>query len=99
MTENRAPGRRLVTAGLYWKTAFFARTRPLWRALARLESTIVGDLIAEHPVEAPVFIAGVPRTGTTISRTFTRLTGGTGWPTAWVPANPNRSSARTGTAS
>jgi len=66
MTENRAPGRRLVTAGLYWKTAFFARTRPLWRALARLESTIVGDLIAEHPVEAPVFIAGVPRAGTTI---------------------------------
>ena len=66
MTENRAPGRRHVTAGLYWKTAFFSRTSPVWRALARVESAVIGDLISEHPVRAPVFIAGVPRSGTTI---------------------------------
>jgi len=66
MAENRAPGPRHVTAGLYWKTAFFARSRPAWRALARLESAVAGDLISDHPIEAPVFIAGVPRSGTTI---------------------------------
>jgi len=66
MAENRAPGRPHVPAGLYWKTAFFARTRPLWRALSRIESAFVGDLISDHPIDAPVFIAGVPRSGTTI---------------------------------
>ena len=38
----------------------------MWRGLARLESRVVSDLIPEHPIEAPVFIAGVPRSGTTI---------------------------------
>ncbi|MEX0915075.1 MAG: sulfotransferase [Wenzhouxiangellaceae bacterium] len=66
MTENHATRRRHVTAGLYWKTAFFDRTRWVWRALARLESAAVADLISDHPIEAPIFIAGVPRSGTTI---------------------------------
>ena len=66
MAENRAPGRPHVPAGLYLKTAFFARTRPIWRALSRIESAFVGDLVSDHPIEAPVFVAGVPRSGTTI---------------------------------
>ncbi|HMB39589.1 MAG TPA: sulfotransferase [Wenzhouxiangellaceae bacterium] len=66
MSENRTPGQRHVTTGLYWKTAFFARTRPVWRALGRLESAVLEDLIAEHPIERPIFVAGVPRSGTTI---------------------------------
>jgi len=66
MAQNRVPGRRHATAGLYWKTAFFAGTRPIWRALARVESAAVGDQISEHPIQAPIFIAGVPRSGTTI---------------------------------
>lgn len=64
MRQNSARGH--VPAGLYRKTALFAATAPLWRALARLESAVVGDLISNHPIEAPVFIAGVPRSGTTI---------------------------------
>lgn len=66
MSENRAQGRSHVPAGLYWKTAFFDRTRLAWRALSRLESLVVDDLIAEHPIAAPVFIAGVPRSGSTV---------------------------------
>lgn len=66
MAEINAMRQRHVPAGLYWKTAFFTRTRPVWQALARIESAVVGDLISDHPVTAPVFIAGVPRSGTTI---------------------------------
>ena len=66
MADEPATRQRHVPAGLYWETAFFARFRPVWRALARLESAVVGDLISDHPIDAPVFIAGVPRSGTTI---------------------------------
>ncbi|MGB0515078.1 MAG: sulfotransferase, partial [Wenzhouxiangellaceae bacterium] len=55
-----------VPAGLYRKTALFAATAPLWRALARLESVVLRDLIAGTIIDRPIFIAGVPRSGTTI---------------------------------
>lgn len=64
MRQDSARGH--VPAGLYRKTALFAATAPLWHALARLESGVLGDLIADTAIERPIFIAGVPRSGTTI---------------------------------
>jgi len=58
--------RKHVPAGLYRKTALFAATAPLWRALSRLESAVLADEIAAHPVVQPIYIAGVPRSGTTL---------------------------------
>lgn len=55
-----------VPAGLYRKTALFNATAPVWRALARLESTVLGDVISETAIDRPIFVAGVPRSGTTI---------------------------------
>lgn len=55
-----------VPAGLYRMTALFAATAPLWRLLARLESAVLADEIAAHPVRQPIYIAGVPRSGTTL---------------------------------
>ena len=55
-----------VPDGLYRKTALFNATAPVWRALARLESSVLGDVISETAIDRPIFVAGVPRSGTTI---------------------------------
>jgi len=55
-----------VPAGLYCKTALFAAMAPLWRALSRLESVVLADEIAAQPMRRPIYIAGVPRSGTTL---------------------------------
>jgi len=64
MRDGSARGH--VPAGLYRKTALFAATAPLWRALSRLESAVLGDVISEIAIDRPIFVAGVPRSGTTI---------------------------------
>lgn len=58
--------RRHVPAGLYRRTAFFNATAPLWRALSRLESAVLADALSGISVDRPIFIAGVPRSGTTV---------------------------------
>ncbi len=66
MPSDSTDLRSHVPAGLYRKTALFAATAPLWRALSRLESAVLADEIAAHPVRKPIHIAGVPRSGTTL---------------------------------
>ena len=55
-----------VPTGLYFQSRFFAATRGIWRRLADLESVIVRQETGQLLVDRPVYIAGLPRSGTTI---------------------------------
>ncbi len=60
MTRNH------VSSGLYFQSRFFAATNKLWRRLADLETRVVREEIAQGVVDRPVFITGLPRSGTSI---------------------------------
>jgi hypothetical protein len=60
MSKVRVPG------GLYFKSRFFAATSGMWRRLADLESRVVRQETSQRLVDRPVYIAGLPRSGTTI---------------------------------
>ncbi|NEZ04129.1 sulfotransferase [Wenzhouxiangella sp. XN201] len=51
---------------LHWRARFFARTAPAWRRLASIESSVLRDDIEQVAIEKPIYIAGVPRAGSTI---------------------------------
>ena len=55
-----------VPAGLYFQSRFFAATAKLWQHLASLESTIVREETETLEVDRPVYIASLPRSGTSI---------------------------------
>ena len=55
-----------VPAALYYKTRFVMSTRPLWLALARLESRVLADDLADVTIDRPVYVTGLARAGTTI---------------------------------
>ncbi|MGB7452497.1 MAG: sulfotransferase [Lysobacterales bacterium] len=55
-----------VPTGLYFKSRFFAATRGLWRRLADFESVVVRQKTGHLLVDRPVYIASLPRSGTTI---------------------------------
>lgn len=55
-----------VPAGLYYQSRFFSATCGLWRRLAELESGVVRDETVQRVVDRPVYIASLPRSGTTI---------------------------------
>ena len=55
-----------VPSGLYYQTRFFAATRGLWRRLAALESFAVSTETAPLVIDRPVYVAALPRSGTTI---------------------------------
>lgn len=55
-----------VPFGLYFQSRFFSATRGLWRRLADLESSVVSDEIEQRVINRPVYIASLPRSGTTI---------------------------------
>ncbi len=55
-----------VPSGLYFQSRFFAASSGLWRWLADLESKIVHQEIEQRVVDRPVYIASLPRSGTTI---------------------------------
>ncbi|MGK2927364.1 MAG: sulfotransferase [Lysobacterales bacterium] len=55
-----------VPTGLYLQTRFFTATRPLWRKLADLESAAVRELTASLPIDRPLYVASLARSGTTI---------------------------------
>jgi hypothetical protein len=57
---------RHVPAGLYWKARLFESTAGLWRGLARLETGVLGDELAEVEIRESIYVAGVARSGTTI---------------------------------
>ena len=55
-----------VPSGLYFQSRFFAATCGLWRRLAHLESSVVRGEIEQLVVDRPVYVASLPRSGTTI---------------------------------
>ena len=55
-----------VPSGLYIKSRFFAATSKFWRRLSDLESKAVRQETSQRFVDRPVYIAGLPRSGTTI---------------------------------
>lgn len=64
MPQGKARGH--VPGGLYFRTALVSATAPIWRALSRLETTVLADALAGIEIDRPIFIAGVPRSGTTV---------------------------------
>ncbi|MGA9575466.1 MAG: sulfotransferase [Lysobacterales bacterium] len=55
-----------VPSGLYYQARFFAATSGLWRRLSALESLAVRTETAPLDIVHPLYIAGLPRSGTTI---------------------------------
>jgi len=55
-----------VPSGLYFQSRFFAATSGLWRRLADLESKVVRQETERRVVDRPVYVASLPRSGTTI---------------------------------
>jgi hypothetical protein len=55
-----------VPSGLYLQSRFFAATRGLWRRLAELETAVVREETASLSIDRPLYIASLPRSGTTI---------------------------------
>ena len=55
-----------VPSGLYFQSRFFAATRKIWKRLGDLESMVVRQEAGQRVVDRPVYIAGLPRSGTTI---------------------------------
>ena len=55
-----------VPSGLYFQSRFFAATRRIWKRVADLESIVVHQETGQRVVDRPVYIASLPRSGTTI---------------------------------
>ena len=55
-----------VPSGLYLQSRFFAATRGFWRRLADLESIVLRGETEKRIIDRPVYIASLPRSGTTI---------------------------------
>jgi hypothetical protein len=51
---------------LYWRTRLVRSTAGFWRALGRLESAVLREDIEGQTIETPIYIAGVPRAGSTL---------------------------------
>ena len=66
MASQQSRRRRHVPTGQYLAGLVFTRTRPIWRALSRLESAALSQDLPETGPEAPIYVAGVARSGTTI---------------------------------
>ena len=63
---REANGHQGVPSGLYWQSRFFSLTKPVWKRLADVESAVLADEIENRPIKAPVYVCGLPRSGTTI---------------------------------
>ena len=55
-----------VPAGLHVASKIFANTAGLWKALGDLESFSLGKELDDQAIAKPVFVCGVPRSGSTI---------------------------------
>lgn len=55
-----------IPSGTYWQSRFFSKTRPLWIRLGDLESAVLADEIKTRPVEAPIYVCGLARSGSTV---------------------------------
>lgn len=67
MSEKPKASRRPhVPTALYWKARLFGSTQRLWHRLAAIESRVLRDEIDAGAIDRPIYIAGVPRAGTTV---------------------------------
>ncbi|EEB77538.1 hypothetical protein GPB2148_1271 [marine gamma proteobacterium HTCC2148] len=55
-----------ISRDLYYSSLLFHHTRRLWRWLARIESGIFREDIDKQSITAPIYIAGIARSGSTI---------------------------------
>ena len=55
-----------VPTGLYAASLVIHQSKKLWRALARVETAVLGEELEKIAVESPIYIAGVARSGSTI---------------------------------
>lgn len=55
-----------VPAGLHAQSRFFSTTRGLWLRLAALESAALREEIRDIPIDRPIYVTSLPRSGTTI---------------------------------
>jgi hypothetical protein len=55
-----------VPSGLYYQSRFFAATSGLWQRLGNVESRIVSQETGQLTVDRPIYVASLPRSGTTI---------------------------------
>lgn len=66
MSKHSTITRQHVPTTLHWKARFQQWTAPLWRRLAGLESAVLREDIDTTPIRQPIYIAGVPRAGSTL---------------------------------
>ncbi len=55
-----------VPSGLHFQSRFFAATAGLWKRLGDFESRLVSQETEQRVVDRPVYVASLPRSGTTI---------------------------------
>lgn len=55
-----------VPSGLYYKSAFFQKTKRFWKFLSKLESKILDEEIKPISIKNPIYITGIARSGSTI---------------------------------
>ncbi|MEE4305089.1 MAG: sulfotransferase [Wenzhouxiangella sp.] len=70
MPNSQSGNLPTVPAGLHWQARFYARTAPIWRWLSRLESGVLREEIERVAITRPIYIAGVPRAGSTLLTEF-----------------------------
>lgn len=56
-----------VPTGLHLQTRFVTSTQQLWELLGNLESTILREEIRSTRIDRPIYLCGLPRSGTTIT--------------------------------
>jgi len=66
MSKHSTISRQHVPTTLHWRARFQQRTAPVWRRLAGLESAILREDLEATPIRQPIYIAGVPRAGSTL---------------------------------
>lgn len=66
LQARESSGDHHVPSSLYWQSRFFSLTEHLWKRLADIESAVLADEIENRPINAPVYVCGLPRSGTTI---------------------------------
>lgn len=70
MPDRRPRNVPTVPTGLHWRSGFYTRTAPIWRRLGNIESAALRDDLERISVTQPIYIAGVPRAGSTLLTEF-----------------------------
>lgn len=55
-----------VPLAVHWFSSCVERFAPWWIRLGHLETMAMGERLHEHPIDRPIYVAGIARAGTTI---------------------------------